>query len=59
MEKRRTLLEPPNDPLDPTARVRFGQAQLFAMSMYTDDAHKKILSVELAVLPRQAPANVC
>ena len=50
MEKRRTLLEPPDDPLDPTARVRFGQAQLFAMSMYTDDAHKKILSVELAVL---------
>jgi hypothetical protein len=50
MERRRTLLEPPDDPLDPTARVRFGQAQLFAMSMYTDDAHKKILSVELAVL---------
>jgi hypothetical protein len=50
MEQRRALLEPPDDPLDPTARVRFGQAQLFSMSMYTDDAHKKILSVELAVL---------
>ena len=36
--------------LDPTAKIRFGQAQLFSMSMYTDDAHKKILSVELAVL---------
>ena len=52
MEERRKLLEPPAeaDWLDPTARVRLGQAQLFAMSMYTDDAHKKILSVELAVL---------
>ena len=50
MEQRRALLEPPDDPLDPTARIRFGQAQLFCMSMYTDDAHKKILSVELAVL---------
>jgi hypothetical protein len=50
MERRRELLEPPDDALDPTAKIRFGQAQLFSMSMYTDDAHKKILSVELAVL---------
>ena len=53
MDERRRLLEPPAESssrLDPTEKVRFGQAQLFAMSMYTDDAHKKILSVELAVL---------
>jgi hypothetical protein len=50
MDERRKLLEPPDNPLDPTERVRLGQAQLFVMSMYTDDAHKKILSVELAVL---------
>ena len=50
MEERRRLLEPPENGLDPTEKVRLGQSQLFAMSMYTDDAHKKILSVELAVL---------
>lgn len=50
MDERRRLLEPPENPLDPTEKVRLGQAQLFAMSMYTDDAHKKILSVELAIL---------
>jgi hypothetical protein len=50
MEERRKLLEPPENELDPTEKVRLGQSQLFAMSMYTDDAHKKILSVELAVL---------
>jgi hypothetical protein len=50
MDERRRLLEPPDNPLDPTEKIRLGQAQLFVMSMYTDDAHKKILSVELAVL---------
>ena len=50
MNDRRQLLEPPDNPLDPTERVRFGQAQFFAMSMYSDDAHQKILSVELTVL---------
>ena len=50
IEERRKLLEPPDSQLDPTERVRLGQSQLFAMSMYSDDAHKKILSIELAVL---------
>ena len=50
MDERRRLLEPPDNPLDPTEKVRFGQAQFFAMSMYTDDAHQKILSTELTVL---------
>ena len=50
IEERRKLLEPPASQLDPTERVRLGQSQLFAMSMYSDDAHKKILSIELAVL---------
>jgi hypothetical protein len=50
IEERRKLLEPPASQLDPTEKVRLGQSQLFAMSMYSDDAHKKILSVELAVL---------
>ena len=46
----RRALEPPPDGLDPTAQIRYGQARLFANSMYSDDGFKIILGVELTVL---------
>ena len=53
LEQRRQLLEPPHDPRDPTARVRFGQARFFSASMYTDDGQKTILGVDLTILGLQ------
>ena len=49
-EERAKTLEPPNDELDPTAAVRFGQTHLFVNSMYSDDGFKLVLGVPLTVL---------
>ena len=50
LKDRRAALEPPDNSLDATAAVRYGQARLFSASQYTDDGHKLTLGVDLTVL---------
>ena len=49
-DERQRHLEPPPSERDPTERVRLAQTCFWAMSMYSDDSHQKILGCELTVL---------